>query len=215
MKYILILLWVIYLIWAITVYIFFAEKKIKQLNLKEIEESIVIIIPENKLINYKQNPKWIFKDTTNAGIWTWFFINSKWEILTSNHVIENNKINYKIFYKDKMYNSEIISRNKQKDMATLKIAKKINNFNFIKLSKNSYIWEQIYSFWVDMETMEIVYNTWTLLNKKSKLGNLPNLLQISNTLKHGFSGWPVINSNWKVIWINYAISNWKNYAIEF
>jgi S1-C subfamily serine protease len=63
--------------------------------------------------------------------------------------------------------------------------------------------------------MKIVSNTWIIINKKSKLGSMPNLLQISNSLKPGFSWWPIINSNWKVIWINYAISNWKNYGINY
>jgi hypothetical protein len=62
--------------------------------------------------------------------------------------------------------------------------------------------------------MQIIYNTWVILNQKSKLNNMSNLLEISNTLKPGFSGWPIINSKWNIIWINYAISQWKNYAIK-
>jgi hypothetical protein len=44
---------------------------------------------------------------------------------------------------------------------------------------------------------------------------MSNLLEISNNLKPGFSWWPIINKNWEVIWINYAISQWKSYWIKF
>jgi hypothetical protein len=63
--------------------------------------------------------------------------------------------------------------------------------------------------------MTITSNTWVIINKKSKLDNIPNLLEISNNLKPGFSWWPIINNLWKVIWINYAISEWKSYWIKY
>ena len=53
-----------------------------------------------------------------------------------------------------------------------------------------------------------------IIDKKNKLDNISNLLEISNILKPGFSGGPIIDSKWTVIWLNYAISDWKNYAID-
>ena len=214
MKYIIYLLAVIYFIWWIYIInVFFLTPKT---DITNIEKSIVIIIPEQKLISYKNNPKWIFENSKSSWIWAWFFIDNKWTIQTVNHLVENDKINYKIIYNNKEYESKILSRNKEKDLATLKINSK-NTIKYIPL-KTSLQYsnnDKILSFWVDIKSMKIIYNTWIIINKKSKLGNMLNLLEISNILKPWFSWWPIINKSWKVIWINYAISDWKNYWIKY
>lgn len=187
-------------------------------NIEQIKNSIVIIIPETELISYKNNPKWLFEDVKESWIWAWFFIDSKWTIQTVNHLVEDDKINYKVLYNNKEYNSKIISRNKEKDLATLKIISK-ENVLFPLLTREGArgwekLWENVFSFWVNTKNIEIIYNTWTILNRKSKLDKISNLLEISNNIQPGFSGWPIINSKWNVIWINYAISEWKKYWIK-
>ncbi len=213
MKYILILLWAIYIIWAIAAYIFFAEKEI---DLEDIKKSIVIVVPENELISYKNNPMWAFEDSKSSWIWAWFFISNDWMIQTANHIIENDNINYKVIYDNKEYTPIIISRDPTKDLAVIKI--KYNHSD--SQQRALALWKGevkqndiVYSFWIDTENMEIIYNSWKILQQKSKLENMSNLLEISNPLKPGFSWWPIINSKAKVIWINYAISDWKNYWI--
>ena len=212
MKYIIYLLTVIYIIWWIYIInTFFVNKKINN----NIKDSIVIIIPEKKLNSYSNNPEWIFNNKT-SWIWAWFFIDNKWTIQTVNHIIENDKINYKIIYNNKEYNSIILTRNKEKDLATLKI-NSIEKIKYIPIqsSINYSNNDEIISFWVNIKNMTITSNTWVIINKKSKLDNIPNLLEISNNLKPGFSWWPIINNLWKVIWINYAISEWKSYWIKY
>jgi S1-C subfamily serine protease len=214
MKYIIYLLAILYFIWWIYIInVFFTSPKI---DISTIEKSIVIIIPEKKLISYKNNPKWLFEENKTSWIWAWFIIDNSWTIQTVNHIVENDKINYKIIYNNKEYDSIILSRNKEKDLAKIKI-KSDNDLKYLPLTNiNNYINnDEILSFWIDTKTMKIVSNTWIIINKKSKLGSMSNLLQISNSLKPGFSWWPIINSKWKVIWINYAISNWKNYGINY
>lgn len=186
----------------------------KNINIDHIINSIVIIIPENKLESYKNNPNWIFQEYKESWIWAWFFIDSNWTIQTVNHIVEDDKIKYKVIYKNQEYNSEIISRNKEKDLAKLKINSKIK-FPTISNYNNDYLNWEFYSFWVDTKKLEIIYNTWVILDKKSKLDNMSNLLEISNQLKPGFSWWPIIDSKWNVIGINYAISEWKNYGIIY
>lgn len=200
--------------WIIFINIFLTTKNI---NLEQIKSSIVIIIPESKLISYKENPDWLFEDYKDSWIWAWFFIDSKWTIQTVNHLVEDDKIKYKVICNNDEYNAIVISRNKEKDLAILKIVSK-ERILFPHLTKEGVrVWSDnnVTSFWIDTEALEIIYNTWTIINKKSKLDNMSNLLEISNNLKPGFSWWPIINSDWKVIWINYAISGWKNYWIKF
>ncbi len=206
-------------IFLITALILFSLKYINkieqnQINIDEIKKSVVIIVPEKELIRYKDNPKWIIEDQKESWIWAWFFINNDWKIQTVNHLVENDNINYKIIYNNKEYNSKVIERNKEKDLAILQIEGNIKLDNHLLISKEMKIWESVFSFWVNIENMKIISNTWTIINKKNNLDNMSNLLEISNNLKPGFSGWPIVNAKWKVVWINYAISEWKNYGIK-
>jgi len=208
MKYLLFLIWILYFIAAIFfVKVFYLDK-----NQAKIEDSIVIIVPEEKLIKYKNNPKWLFEETKEYWIWVWFFISNDWKIQTVNHIVEKENINYKVILNNKEYDSEVISRDKENDLAILKI--NITSPLTPLLLGDGNINDRVISYWVDIQNLTLISNTWTILNKKSKLDNMSNLLEISNVLKPGFSGWPIINSEWKVIWINYATSEWKNYGIS-
>lgn len=209
--YLLIILILAFFIWIKNI----LNKQNNILDIESIKKSIVIIVPEIELTSYKNNPKWIFDETKTSWIWVWFFIDKYWTIQTVDHIIEDYNINYKVIYKNKKYDTKIIKRNKNKDLAILKIDIDKNGKTPPLFNKEWIIWENIYSFWVNTNNLEIIYNTWILINKKSKLENISNLLEISNELKPGFSWWPIINSKWNVIWINYAISNWKNYWIDF
>lgn len=215
MKYIIYLLAAMYIIWWFYIIKFFMLPK--EININEIKNKVVIIIPQNELISYKNNPKWLFKENEKSWIWTWFFINNKWHIQTVNHILENEDIKYKIIYNNKEYESNIISRNKQEDLAIIEIKnlEKNEKIKPLKIAEKTKLDEEIFSFWIDTKNLEIIFNTWTIINQKSKLENMSNLLEISNNLKPGFSWWPIINKNWEVIWINYAISQWKSYWIKF
>jgi len=213
MKKILLILLTIIIIWWISLIKYFIVEN--KLDIENIKKSIVIIIPENQLISYRNNPKWIIEDYKESGIWVWFIIDNFWTIQTVNHLVENDKINYKVIYNNIEYEVISFSRDEKADLAKLKI--KLDYKGTIPFLKkwNSADSHEIYSFWVNTNNLEIIYNTWIILNQKSKLDNMPNLLEISNDLKPGFSWGPIINSKGNVIWINYAISQWKNYAIIF
>ena len=214
MKYLLYLLWTIYLIWWIAFFNLLFTWEKNNINIEQIKDSIVIIIPEEKLISYKDNPKWVIEKSKSYWMWAWILTNSNWTIITANHVIENDKIDYILLHNNIEYEFEILSRNIEKDLATIKILTKENlKFNYLKIWKNIDIWEQVISFWVDTINTKIIYNTWTLISKKNKLENISNLLEISNTLSPWFSWWPIVNKVWELIWINYAISEGKNYWI--
>jgi len=206
MKYIIYLLAAMYIIWWFYIINFFMLPK--EININEIKKSIVIITPEKKIISYKNNPKWLFEKYKTSGIWAGFFIDNTWTIKTVSHILWNSNI---VLYNWKKYSSKIIKNDTTNDSAILKINIKNNSFlNYWKLKKNN----KIISFWVNPQELKIIYNTWIIINKNSNLDNMNNLIEISNTLKPGFSGWPIINLKWKVIWINYAISEWKNYWIN-
>jgi len=158
MKYIIYLLAVTYIIWWMFFFkFFFLWEKNEKININNIKKSIVIIIPENKIIDFKSNPQSLFEEYKESWIWAWFFIDPEWTIQTVNHILENDNINYKIIYNNKEFNSKVISRNKEKDLATIKI---INNkklkYDYLKIEKKLNNWYNIFSFWVDIKNMNLI-----------------------------------------------------------
>ncbi|MFK7780693.1 MAG: serine protease [Candidatus Gracilibacteria bacterium] len=211
MKKLLFLIGILYIIASIFfIKIFLLDKNITKISNK-IENSIVIIVPEQKLVQYKTNPKGIFENNKNSGIGAGFIISTDGEIQTVNHIVENENINYKVILNNTEYNAKVLSRDKERDLAILKINTPLLLTPLIFEESN--LNESIISYGVDIQTLTITSNTGTIINKKSKLDSMSNLLEISNTLKPGFSGGPIINLNGKVIGINYAISEGKNYGI--
>ncbi len=209
MKYIIYLLAWIYIIWWIyLINTFFINKKI---DINNIKKSIVIIIPKQELISYKNNPNWLFKNINKWWIGAWFFISNDWKIQTVSHILTKNNI---VIYNWKKYNSKIIKNDIKNDLAILKINYTNNNIKLLNKNNSTKNKQIIYSFWVEPKTLEIIYNTWILINNKSKLNNKLNLLEISNNIKPWFSWWPILNSKWEIIWINYAISENKKYWIN-
>lgn len=218
MKYLLYLVWILYILAAIIFVRLFVLKDKDVDVISSIKNKIVIIIPEEKLESINSNPGWIFNEETWYWIWAWFFISSDWEIQTVNHIVENDNIKYTALYNNKEYNLEVLKRDKENDLAILKIQNSDDIFDYFDTTKkieNINENDEVYSFWVNIDELKIVSNSWTILNTKSKLDNKSNLLEVSNTLSPGFSGWPIINTKWIVVWINYAISNWKSYWISF
>jgi len=208
----------IFLLIFLFCFFLFNSKSEKNIDLNEIKKSIVKIIPEEKLISYEKNPSWIFDENNDFWIWAWFFIDKNWTIITSNHIVKNKNINYYIITDDNnKFEAKIISRDFENDIAKLKIN---SNYNFkpLKISKNTKkinIWDKIISFWIDNKNLEKIQVFWKITNKNIKLDNISNLIEFSPVIKPGFSGWPIINLKWEVIWVNFSIKSWKSYGIIF
>ncbi|MCD5385346.1 serine protease [Candidatus Gracilibacteria bacterium] len=209
MKYIIYLLAGIYIIGGIyLINTFFINKKI---DINNIKKSIVIIIPKQELISYKNNPNGLFKNINKGGIGAGFFISNDGKIQTVSHILTKNNI---VIYNGKKYNSKIIKNDIKNDLAILKINYTNNNIKLLNKNNSTKNKQIIYSFGVEPKTLKIIYNTGILINNKSKLNNKLNLLEISNNIKPGFSGGPILNSKGEIIGINYAISENKKYGIN-
>jgi hypothetical protein len=184
-------------------------------NSLDIEKTIVKIIPEKELINYTNNPLWINLNN-NYWIWLGFFINKENNILTSNHIIENKNLNYIIITHDnKKYKAKIISQDFKNDLAIISInSEKI--YNNLELNKNiGYkLNEKIVSFWFNIESNQIEKISGEIININKKLDNMSNLIEFIPKISKWYSGWPIFNLQNEVIWINYAIRDWKSYWIQ-
>lgn len=131
-KYIIII--IIIVIIFVTFFIFTTKYyKYKVNNLEKINKAIVKIIPENTIIDITNNPSWIFNDN-KYWIWSGFFINKHWNIITSLHNVSNKNINYyTIDYNNNKYKIQIINIDKENDIAYIKIDSELKNY-YLSLS---------------------------------------------------------------------------------
>ncbi len=181
--------------------------------LNDINNSIVNIIKKEKfkLIDNSLNLKNIKQTNLEKQtlIWKGFFINNKWYILTNKHIVNNYSWTYLVNYNNKQYLARPIKISKNNDLALIKID--FNNKNYLKIipKNNLYIGENI--FFLNKNK----FSSWNILKKNISINkNLNNLILTNIKLKSGDSWSPLFNKNYKVIWINSAISNTnKTYTI--
>lgn len=189
------------------------SKKNSRINIEKIKKSIVTIIPETKLIDFKNNPSWILGYKNNWWIWLGFFIDNSWKILTAYHLVNNDEIKYTIkTYDNKEYIWEIIYIDPKNDIAELKIKSQINykNLDIIKDYSNTNIWNNIISFWLNIDNFNINYLKWKITN----INKVNNIIEFEPKISKWFSGWPLLNEYWYVIWINSSIDNTSSYSIK-
>lgn len=200
----------IIIIWII---IFYSTSKNNNSGIENIYNSIVKIIPKEKINSYLNNPIWINQEI-NDWMWLGFFINNDWLIITSKHIIWDNYSNFLVITSDnKKYEFEVEKLDEKNDLVYLKI--NTDNKNYLKLSKNNtYSNDKIYSFWLDTNNLKVVNKKWIILNTNKKLDNISNLIEFTPEISKWFSGWPILNSKFELIWINYAIKDKKSYWIN-
>jgi len=227
-------------IWVFSSFLFlnnFNNKDINYLEEKIINvsekasSSIVSIVEKKDLEIYKKNKYWFFDNT--VWWWTGFFVNKNWIIITNNHVVENKNSSYIIILNNwKEFNVKIIYSDKNKDIAFLKVLStdgfnplnKDNTFQkfiplkFIEKKEKLKIWQFVLSIWNTLSEYNNSVSFWIIswLNRKIENNyiNLENLIQTDANINPWNSGWPLINLEWKVIWINTLIINW-NHNIGF
>jgi S1-C subfamily serine protease len=206
-------LWILLLsIWVFTWINISLEKK---LNIENIKRSIVVIIPEENLVKYNTNPKWVFNEKESWWIGAGFFISEDGKIVTAKHIVPNSESSYKITTHNKQtYNAKVIYQDPEKDIAILQIntSKKTTP---LKITNEIKKWEEVISFWTHRETLETIFHYGHIVDTEKKWENLSHLIQISSQLTPWFSWWPVINTKWKVVWINYATSKEINLITPF
>ncbi len=84
--------------------------------------------------------------------------------------------------------------------------------NFID-NNNLKIWQFVIAIWNTLSEFNNSVSFWIIswLNRKIENNyiNLENLIQTDANINPWNSGWPLINLDWKVIWINTIILNWN------
>jgi len=196
-------LWILFFIWI-------KALQEKELNIEEIKKSIVIIIPEKDLIEYNRNPEWIFQENESGWIGSWFFISKNWEIITAKHIVPDTKEIYRVITQNnKEYQAKVIYQDEKKDIALLKISTQ-EEIIPLKIAEEARIWEKIISLWTDIKTLKTMSHYGHIVDTNKKWDHLSHFIYISTPLMPWFSWWPVLNTKWKVVWINYATYKWQS-----
>ena len=194
----------------------YLENKI--INISEKSSPSVVSIIEEKDLNIFELNSW---SLFNNKVWWWsgFFIDKDWIIITNKHVVKNINSKYIIILNNwNKYNSKIIYSDKYKDIALLKIisTKKFNSLSlqFVEEKAKLKIWQFVLSIWNSLTEFNNSVSFWIIswLNRKIENNYIKqeNLIQTDANINPWNSWWPLINLEWKVIWINTLIINWNS-----
>jgi len=192
---------------------------------KKVSPSVVSIIIKKDLDIYKSDP-WgffqykIWSVEKEVWGWTWFFIDQSGIIITNKHVISDRDANYTVILNNwEEFDAKIIAIKKDNDLAFLQVlsAEDSNsvNRNFIPLKfdnkKNLQLWQFSIAIWNALaefkNSVSLGVISWLDRKIKDNYIDLEWLIQTDAAINPGNSGWPLLNLDGKVMWINTAIIN--------
>jgi S1-C subfamily serine protease len=216
--------------WAIASIFMWQKNKINNITnlennitwlVKKVSPSIVSIVIKKDINIFRQDPWWFFQYniwSIEKKVWWWtgFFISKDWIIITNKHVIADRNAKYSVILNNwEEYDAEIIAIKKDKDIAFLKISssKSFNPLQFIKEKENLKLWQFAIAIWNALAEFQNSVSIWVVswLNRKieNNYTKISWLIQTDAAINPWNSGWPLINLDWKVMWINTMIINWS------
>lgn len=191
---------------------------------KKASPSVVSIIIKKDLILYRSDPWGFFYSPSSINkrkVWWWtgFFVRKDWIIITNRHVVSDIEATYTIITNDnKEFEAQILSLSKNNDIAILQIISDENDFiplSFIKSIKEVYVWQFAIAIWNALlefqNSISLGVVSWKNRSIKDWNTILSDLIQTDAAINSWNSGWPLINLDWKVIWINTATISWANW----
>lgn len=196
--------WVVSIVWKQQVYKY-------TYKLLEIEDWLYVKVPQ-----------WVAKSWEQiVSKWTWFLITKDWYIMTNKHVVSDPKLTYEIItYDGKSYPLDKIYKSDDNDLCLIKIA--WTNFSPLKMVKstNIMIWQSVIAIWNALWEYQNTVTQWIIswINRNLVAMDwewwqieINWTIQTDASINPWNSWWPLIDSNWNVIWINTAIdSQWQN-----
>lgn len=187
---------------------------------KNTSPSVVSIIIKKDLLIYKSDPWWFFRKpvwTVREKIWwwSWFFITKDGYIITNKHVVSDKEAIYTVITNDsKEYDAVVLATDPTSDLAIIKIdlkEKESKALEFIDDNSQINIWEFAIAIWNALWELQNSVSLWVVSWKnrtiKDSWIDLYWLIQTDAAINPWNSWWPLLNLDWKVIWINTAIIN--------
>lgn len=187
-------------------------------NINTNKDSTAAIYAIKTVGSIVENEEWEEKEiqTVESLEWNAIVISKDWFLITNKHVVTSNeKTTYRAELQWQSYPIDKIRLDNLLDIAVLKIKVKdwIIPAQIVTMWNTAEIGDIVFAIKNDPEINEYIVKRW-LINSKNQKFEIQNnnniyvwLIKNSTSIEWGFSGWPLINLNWEVIWINTAIDN--------
>lgn len=192
-----------------------------------VSESVVSIIVKKDLQLFRQSPFWPFWPSLwtvsqEVSWWTWFFIDEEWTILTNKHVINNNWDDYTVVTKSwEEFDAEILWIDQLTDLAVIKINpnKPTPQVTFVNNEEEVTLGQFAIAIWNALSKFQNSVTLWIISWKNRSIEvwqgeRLNGLIQTDAAINPWNSWGPLLSIDWKVMWINTAIS-WRASGIWF
>lgn len=191
---------------------------------KKVSPSVVSIIIKKDLTVYRQDPFWFFQTpiwTVKRKVWwwTWFFITKDWKIITNKHVVSDEQAEYTVITNDwNEFDARLIASDPINDIAILQAnttGKVYLPLDIMSDNDDLNIWQFAIAIWNALAEYQNSVSLWVISWKNRTIWDdtikLSGLLQTDAAINPGNSWWPLINLDWKVVWINTAIVSWAEW----
>lgn len=191
---------------------------------KDTSPGVVSIIIKKDLLIYRNSPFWfywnpIWSVEQKVWWWTWFFITKNWMIITNKHVISDSQATYTVITNDNNeYDAKVIALDPNNDLAFLKIIdekKEFTTLDFVNSIDEINVWQFAIAMWNALSEFQNSVSLWVISWKNRNINDgrnkISGLIQTDAAINPGNSWWPLINLDWKVMWINTAIIEWSEW----
>jgi len=173
----------------------------------------------------------VIEQKKQIGWWSAILISQDWLLMTNKHVVSDPNAEYTVVLNDgTIYNTSSVWLDPNIDIAILQMVdenwKKPQNLKpakFIDFKQNIKIWQFAIAVGNALAEYQNSVTMWIISAKNRKLGQIYQsdslyiwLYQTDTSINPWNSGWPLVDLDWNVIWINTAISsawNWIGFAL--
>lgn len=190
---------------------------------KDISPSVVSIIIKKDLLVYRSDPWGFFRQpiwSIKRQVWWWtgFFVKRDGTIITNKHVISDKEGIYTVITNAWVeYDAKFVAEDPINDIAIIKIIsdKDLIPLEFIKKDENIRLGQFGIAIWNALAEFKNSVSLWIVswVDRSIEVENwkLSWLIQTDAAINPWNSWGPLINLDWKVIWINTAIVSWSEW----
>lgn len=198
--------------------------------------SVVNIVISKDLSLYKSDPFGFFREqvwTVKRQVWgwSWFFISKDWLVLTNKHVVSEKNASYTVITNSwTEYEAKVLAIDPLTDLAIIKINSDKNDFpvtNIISQNDEINVWQFWVAIWNALAEFQNSVSLWVISWKNRSIEawsqnysdneKLNWLLQTDAAINPWNSWGPLINLDWKIMWVNTAIAwdaQWLWFSIQ-
>lgn len=191
---------------------------------QDVWPSVVNIIIKKDIDLYRRDPWGFFQEKVGSverQVWggSWFFVAKDGTIMTNKHVVSDTSAKYTVITNEgKEYDASVVALDPLTDFAIIKIENPDREFKVLDIiedEKHINIWQFAIAIWNALWEFQNSVSFWVISGKNRSIEasgqwivsqKLTWLLQTDTAINPGNSGWPLLNLNGEIVWINTAIA---------